>query len=324
MSSKRPGLERDRADRERPAPTAASQATGRQRGDGQVAVGEQQQAERRHRRRCRASQIHSPTHADERRPAPRVAGSACSTRRRRARSESRRSSSSQPIALRGCREATSAPTVGEGEHEQHVGRRTAAQPVVERRRATMATTDRRRSAAEIAQREPPHVAPQPHRDVGGLDGVVRRRRAGRRSAPRGRPRRAAARRTPRACAPRRSGGGRSAGRPRPGCARAAGRNSAATASVETATAKPELPDREPDQQHQREVGGAERDRERGVDQRAPDHDVDVVEPVAQDRDAGRDRERDEAEQAEDERGVGDACPRVTVVRPSPTPASDAA
>ena len=70
----------------------------------------------------------------------------------------------------------------------------------------------------------------------------------------------------------------------------AGPNSAATASVETATASPERPDGEADQQHEHQVGRAERRGQPAVDQRAVDDDVNVVEPVAQDRDAGGDRQ----------------------------------
>ena len=58
-----------------------------------------------------------------------------------------------------------------------------------------------------------------------------------------------------------------------------------------------LPDREPDQQHEPEVGGAEQRGERAVDERAVDDDVDVVEAVAEDRDRGGER-RGHAEQAE--------------------------
>jgi hypothetical protein len=64
------------------------------------------------------------------------------------------------------------------------------------------------------------------------------------------------------------------------CTRArAGRKSAATASVEAATAKPDF-DREPDQQHQAEVDRAEQGGEEAVDERAVDDDVDVVEAVS--------------------------------------------
>ena len=83
-----------------------------------------------------------------------------------------------------------------------------------------------------------------------------------------------------------------------------GRNSAATASVDTATANPDRRHGQSDQQHQREVGRAERQRQRAVDQRPPDHEVDVVEPVAEDRHAGRDGQRREREQAEHEGRVG--------------------
>ena len=103
------------------------------------------------------------------------------------------------------------------------------------------------------------------------------------------------RRTPPACAPRRSGGGRSAGRPRAWMRARAGRNSAATASVETAIARFEVPERQPDQQHERQVGRAQRGRQRAVDQRAVDDDVDVEQPVAQDRRAGGHREDREGE-----------------------------
>ena len=44
-----------------------------------------------------------------------------------------------------------------------------------------------------------------------------------------------------------------------------------------------LAHREADQEHEPEIGGAERGGQRAVDQRAVDDDVDVVEPVAQDR-----------------------------------------
>ena len=79
--------------------------------------------------------------------------------------------------------------------------------------------------------------------------------------------------------PRRSGGGRSAGRPPPWMRARAGRNSAATASVETATAKPDSPTARLTSSTRAEVGRAERGGQRAVDQRAVDHDVDVVEPV---------------------------------------------
>ena len=78
-------------------------------------------------------------------------------------------------------------------------------------------------------------------------------RAGRRRAPRGRARRAAARRTPRASARRRSGGGRSAGRRPPGCAarRAEQRRDRERRDRDR---EARLPDRQPDEQHEREVG----------------------------------------------------------------------
>ena len=66
-----------------------------------------------------------------------------------------------------------------------------------------------------------------------------RRRAARHRARRASPRRAAARRTLRACAGRRSGCGRSAGRPATGSRVRAGRNNAATASVDAAIARSE-------------------------------------------------------------------------------------
>ena len=56
-----------------------------------------------------------------------------------------------------------------------------------------------------------------------------------------------------------------------------------------------LADRQSHQQHESQVGRGERRRERAVDQRAVDDDVDVEEPVAQDRGAGREREHGEAE-----------------------------
>ena len=55
-----------------------------------------------------------------------------------------------------------------------------------------------------------------------------------------------------------------------------------------------LPDRKPDQQHEREVRGTERRRQDAVDQRAVDHDIDVVQPVAQDPDRHGDRDSEEA------------------------------
>ena len=82
--------------------------------------------------------------------------------------------------------------------------------------------------AATARRAPAAPSPPPRS----------RARAG---ARRGRSRRAAGRRTPRACASRRSGGGRSAGRPPPWIRARAGRNSAATASVETAIARFDVP-----------------------------------------------------------------------------------
>ena len=82
-----------------------------------------------------------------------------------------------------------------------------------------------------------------------------------------------------------------------------------------------LADREPDQQHEPEVRAAERRGQRAVDQRAPDHQVDVVEPVAQDRDAGRHRQRGEGEQADQEGGVGDDPGRGRRRARAPTPAT---
>ena len=49
------------------------------------------------------------------------------------------------------------------------------------------------------------------------------------------------------------------------------------------------------QQHAAEVGGREGRRQRAVDERAVDHDVDVVEPVAEDRHSRRQREAEDAE-----------------------------
>jgi hypothetical protein len=83
----------------------------------------------------------------------------------------------------------------------------------------------------------------------------------------------------------------------------AGPNSAATARVEAATANPE---REPDQHDEGEVGGAEGGRQRAVDERPVDDDVDVIEPVAQDR--NRHGEIDAEQASGDElpaRGVAD-------------------
>ena len=97
-------------------------------------------------------------------------------------------------------------------------------------------------------------------------------------------------------ASRRSGGGRSVG-PHAAWMRArAGRKSAATASVETATATGAA-DREPDQQHQREVDGAERDGQRAVDQRAVDHDVESNRRCRRIAHAGRDRDQREQQDA---------------------------
>ena len=107
---------------------------------------------------------------------------------------------------------------------------------------------------------------------------------------------------PRASAPRRSGGGRSAGPPPPGSApapggtapppRASRPRSRARSRPPPARAAGRAPDRRP-----------QRGRQRAVDQRAPDHEVDVVEPVAQDRDARRHRDGGEREQAREEGDV---------------------
>ena len=69
------------------------------------------------------------------------------------------------------------------------------------------------------------------------------------------------------------------------------------ATSDSPTARPASSD-------QREVGGAEGCRERAVDQRAADDEVDVVEPVLEHRDGRRDRQGREREQAADEREVG--------------------
>ena len=73
----------------------------------------------------------------------------------------------------------------------------------------------------------------------------------------------------------------------------AGRNSAATASVEAAIARSEDGlSTNCSSSTLAEVGGRQRGRQRAVDQRALDDDVDVVEPVAQDGERGRDRDAD--------------------------------
>ena len=91
----------------------------------------------------------------------------------------------------------------------------------------------------------------------------------------------------------------------------AGRNNAATASVEAATARPELSvtplNASCSTQDAAEVGERERRRQRTVDQRAVDHHVDVVEAVSQDR---RPRGQGEHGEAETEHGLpSDVDPR---------------
>ena len=84
----------------------------------------------------------------------------------------------------------------------------------------------------------------------------------------------------------------------PGCRVRAGRNNAATASVDAATARSEPRDAAQDeleQQHAAHVGAGERGRQRAVDQRAVDHDVDVVEAVPQQRDRYRHRQAQKGE-----------------------------
>ena len=134
---------------------------------------------------------------------------------------------------------------------------------------------------------------------------------------RGRPRRAAAPRTPRACAARRSGAGRSGGRrtawmrrPRRAEQRRHRKRRAGDREVRvlvsglsTSCSSSTLA----------EVGAGQRRRQRAVDQRPVDHDVDVVEAVAQDRDAGGERQHHDAGQ---DRDVRDRLARIRRSRPS--------
>ena len=52
------------------------------------------------------------------------------------------------------------------------------------------------------------------------------------------------------------------------------------------------------QQHAPQVTRRQRRRQRAVNERAADHDVDVVEPVAQDRDPGRHRDPEDRQEQE--------------------------
>ncbi|HVF78545.1 MAG TPA: hypothetical protein VNA28_09625 [Solirubrobacteraceae bacterium] len=64
---------------------------------------------------------------------------------------------------------------------------------------------------------------------------------------------------------------------------------------------------QPEQQHQSEVGARERQRQHAVDERAVDDDVDVVQAVAQDRHARRERDRRQREQRQQEHVVAPRC-----------------
>ena len=197
-----------------------NQATGRQRPRGQAAVREQQRDPDADAGRSRRRLSQSSSHM---RPPARVAR--CVVRqwpRPALLSENRIAiaSSSQPIALPGCRLGDQRADDGEaGQRRRDDRARTCpVSPVTSaerddatRPRQTPNTTPRAAASS---------LAPQPQRHVRGLDRVLHD--AAQVGAQRlevelvAQPRR----RTPRACARRRSGGGRSGGRPRPGCARA--------------------------------------------------------------------------------------------------------
>jgi hypothetical protein len=74
-------------------------------------------------------------------------------------------------------------------------------------------------------------------------------------------------------------------------------------------------DGEADEHHAAEIGGGEGRGQRAVDERAPDHDVDVVEVVAQDRHGDREREaEDDAGEEERPADVADRHPDLLADR----------
>ena len=192
-------------------------------------------------------------------------------------------------------------------HEDRVGDRRALAVLVAGARRTSEHRRTRpddRAATGPTRARADHRSPPAATATRGPAGRSRApRRAGRRPAPRGRSRRAAARRTPPASAPRRSGGGRSAGPPPPGSAPAPGG---------TAPPPPASTPRSPRRSRRRarpasstraEVRGRQRRGQRAVDQRAPDHQVDVVEAVAQAPRCRRHRQPGERQQPDEEAGV---------------------
>ena len=153
---------------------------------------------------------------------------------------------SQPIALPGWRERPRARrhredramiTISDGAWPPNRAPTPAAYERHARRRAAV-TDERRQAPGQTPGVARAHRSPARSQSDTCAGCIVSATTASARaSARRDRPRRAAACRSARACAGRRSGGGRSGGRRAPGCARRAGRKSAATASVEPAIAR---------------------------------------------------------------------------------------
>ena len=178
-----------------------------------------------------------------------------------------------------------------GDHERSAAQaaerrsRRPASPVHE---PSTTTQPRRWPARRATASQRSRLAPQPQRHVCGLHRLAHdAREVGAQRVEVDLLAQPRAERLERA-ARRRSGGGRSAGRPAAASRDRSGRNSAATTSVETAIARFEPPANDVNSltsSTSADVRGAEHRGQRAVDQRPVDDDVDVVEPVAQDRDA---------------------------------------
>ena len=289
-----PSRARGRRARARAMPSAnrraASQARGRQRGDGSRPSGNSSGIATA-TSPIHTSAIQSSSHIAS---ARRVVGG----RRVADRAPSVTALSSaiawriQPIGLRGCRLATTAPTSAKtvsAEHEQPL------------ERAVLAAR-REYAAGERGERDPQPEQPprEPRRGhrwllshsetcAGWTVSATTPRRSRQRlevdlvAQP-------AAERLER-LRRRRSGGGRSGGRPTAWMRVRSRAEQRRHRQRRDRDREARLPDREPEQQHEAEVGAAQRRRQRAVDQRAVDDDVDVEQPVAQDRDPHRDRHR---------------------------------